>query len=388
MAQTVFVFDPAPTTAAAANDGSPADTAFQIGWDHARHGLVPPPEHLLPGHPLREGWSAGRACFGQRTAPLRSATRAWLQLRLLAWHSGRTFEDVQVTPHYLAQLATQRCPVTRQAVPQQGDASVERLQTQAGYAAGNLAMLSNTAWQARGSRDWRQAMDQAELAAHHADGRAEGLAAAQWRRLAVLISMVTPLPHAQAAALPLCVLPPNRLRLLNPIQGLQALVSLQLSRPDWRERIARLVGLLRDPALRRDFHLFFHSLLPRVWDGGRPLDAQELRQRIEDAWCQPQVLRRWYRFALHLDAERTQTLVARAAALGLGGQQQRVQVHAQAQATDGWSLDSGGLDLPAVQRGQGQAARVNCYPAPHTALPAQSPASRGRMPAAQRSLLS
>lgn len=388
MAQTAFVFDQAAApTATAAIPPAGADIAFQIGWDHARHGLVPPPEHLLPGHPLREGWNAGRACFGQRTVRPSSATPAWLQLRLLAWHTGRAFEDVQVTPHYLCQLATALCPVTRQPL-QAGSGHIERLHAQAAYAAGNLAMLSQQAWQARGQRDWQQAMDQAEAASHHADGQAEGLSAAQWRRLAVLISLVTPLPHHQAAALSLCVLPPNRLRLLNPIQGLQALVSLQLSHADWRERIARLVGLLRDPAMRRDFHLFFHSLLPRVWDGGRPLDARDLRHRTEDAWCQPQVLRRWYRFAMHLDAQSTQALVTRAVALGLGGQQQRVQVHAPAQATEGWALDSAGLDLQALQRCQGQTGRVNCYPAPQVGLALQAPVRRSRVAAAQYALLS
>jgi hypothetical protein len=390
MAQIALVFDqsPAPFGPSTPPASTRTEVGFQIGWDHARHGLLPPPEHLLPGHPVREGWSAGRACFGPRTAVVRATTQPWLHLRLTAWRTGRSFEDVQVTPHYLAQLATALCPVTREPLVAPGAGQIERLQAQAAYAAGHLAMLSVSAWQAHGQADWQQAMAQAERASHHADGRAAGLTAAQWRRLAVLISLVTPLAHHQAAALPLCVLPPNRLRLLNPIQGLQALVSLQLTHADWQARIARLVSLLRDPVLRRDFHLFFHSLLPRVWDGGRPLDARELRQRIEDAWCQPQVVRRWYRFALHLDAERTQALVVRAASMGLDGQQQRLQVHAAAQATEGWAMDSGGFDLAAVQRGQGQASRVNSYPAPAGGLALRSPVRRGRTAPAQYALLS
>ena len=52
-----------------------------------------------------------------------------------------------------------------------------------------------------------------------------------WSRLAVLMSFVTPLPHEQAARLPLLVLPPNRLRLLNPVQALQAVVTLSFTQP-------------------------------------------------------------------------------------------------------------------------------------------------------------
>ena len=36
-------------------------TGFEIGWDHARVRLTPPPSQLLAGHPVRQGWEAGRA---------------------------------------------------------------------------------------------------------------------------------------------------------------------------------------------------------------------------------------------------------------------------------------------------------------------------------------
>jgi hypothetical protein len=386
MAQTAFAFD-LPATERATP--SPSDAGFQIGWDHARHGLLPPPQHLLPGNPVREGWSAGRACFGQRTMRAHAATGSWLQLRLQAWTSGHRFEEVQVTPHFLAQLGTPVCPVTRQLLdPSTQPGHIDRVRLDAAFAAGNLAMLSGAAWQARAARPWQQAMAQAEAAAHHADRLSEGLSAAQWRRLAVLSAMVTPLPHPVAAGLPLCVLPPNRLRLLNPIQGLQALVTLQLTHADWRQRIGKLTGLLKDPVLRRDFHLFFHSLLARTWEGGRALGERELRERLEDAWCEPQVLRRWYRFAAQLDAGRTQALVEQAAAIGLAGRMQRVQVHGSAQATEGWALDTEGLDRPAAPRGPVGPARTNCYPAPNHTLPLQAAPRSPRHHASQRPLLS
>ncbi|MFX5464791.1 hypothetical protein ABTD44_20675, partial [Acinetobacter baumannii] len=83
-------------------------------------------------------------------------------------------------------------------------------------------------------------------------------------RLAVLASFVTPLSHEQAAAMPLLVLPPNRLRLFNPIQALQALVTRQLATPGWSARLSRLEALLPTDALRSDFNRFLLALAPRV----------------------------------------------------------------------------------------------------------------------------
>jgi len=232
---------------------------------------VPPAEHLLPGHPLRQGWQAGRAAFGSRTLRAGRAVQQWLGLRLAAWAQGQAFEAVEVTPNYLAQIDSRRCPITRTAL---GDAAgeggeaavIERINHRAGYAAGNLVGLSPLARQAKGGKRWDEARLAAVLAeARQADGAGpvEGLASAEWARLATLMSFATPLPHELAATLPLRVLPPNRVRLINPIQGLQALITLQLTHSGFAVRIAQLVNLLPGMELRRDFHLFFHSLLPR-----------------------------------------------------------------------------------------------------------------------------
>jgi hypothetical protein len=281
---------------------------------------------------------------------------AWLSLRLQTWQQGRAFEPVQVTPHYLSQLMQGRCPVLRQAVndgtPAAAVGVVDAVNSSAGVAAGNLAMLSTAAWAARANRRWDEARLMAVVAEAHPDGEAEGLTSPQWARLAALLSYVTPLPHAVAAGIPMRVLPTNRLRLLNPIQGLQALITLQLTHADWSERAAQLAALLPETQteLRSDFHLFFHSLLPRAWDGGRPADARALRERLEDAWAQPQVIRRWQRFASRLNAEQAEQLVARAVKLGLAGKESMVQLHGAAQATEGWALETGGYGRSSVTR--------------------------------------
>jgi len=339
---------PAGTTSQPGRD----DTAFELGWDHAHHGLVPPAEHLLPANPVRQGWEAGRASFGNRTLKPTRHVRKWLQLRLQAWKRGRAFEGVQVTPHYLAQIDTTRCPITRQALThatgEGTDASVDRVYNDAAYAAGNLAVISLRANQAKGDMRWDEARTLAVLAEARTTGAgagtADGLASAEWARMAVLMSFVTPLPHELAATLPLLVLPPNRLRLLNPIQGLQALITLLLTHPGFAARSAKLSAMLPGRELRRDYQLLFHSLLPRAWDGGRPMDTQLLRERLEDAWRSPLVLRRWQRFARQLSAEQAEALVQRAVATGLGSK--AWQVHAEAQATEGWALETAGYEMP------------------------------------------
>ena len=371
MAQAAFEFETLPASAQ-----EQPQAGFELGWDHAHYGVVPPAEHLHPAHPLRQGWEAGRASFGQRTLKPSRHVRKWLQLRLHAWLRGRSFEGVQVTPHFLAQIDTARCPVTRSALSYAtgtgSDASVDRVYNDAGYAAGNLAVISTRANQAKAGLAWHEARALAVQAEARPSGAIDGLAAAEWARLAVLMSYVTPLPHAVAATLPLLVLPPNRLRLLNAIQGLQALVTLQLAHAGWSARIVRLSQLMPDKALRRDFNLFFHSLLPRVLEGGRPTDPVALRERLEDAWRNPAVLRRWQRFALELSGEQAEKLLQRAARLGLSLGSVQVQVYAPQQATEGWALATGGYDAgraandPAPQR-RPRLAAVPSRPAPEQA---------------------
>ena len=59
MTQATLPFaDDTPTTVA---PYAPDRCGFGLGWDHARHGLLPPAQHLLPQNPLRQGWEAGSA---------------------------------------------------------------------------------------------------------------------------------------------------------------------------------------------------------------------------------------------------------------------------------------------------------------------------------------
>ncbi len=336
MAQAMFEFDTHPAD---------RETGFELGWDFAHHALTPPVEHLAIGSPLRHGWEAGRASFGARTLAPTRHVRKWLQLRLNAWRRGRTFEAVQVTPNYLRQIDVAWCPVTREALTHgtggPADASDDRVRNDAGYAAGNLAVMSARANAAKGAAGFDDALTCLRRTEAGADDDAlGGLDAAQWSRLAVLCSFVTALPHEQAGALPLLVLPPNRLRLFNPVQALQALVTRQFGRDGWSRRIARIEALLPGKPLRRDFQRFVHALLPRVLESGRHTVAQARIWALEDAWRNPLVLRCWARFSRQLDAGQAEQIVLRAGALRLdGGAMHRFTLP---QATEGWALERRG----------------------------------------------
>jgi hypothetical protein len=318
----------------------------------------------LEGTPLGQGWRAGKAVFGRRNLGTQRCTRQWLALRTLAWRQGAAFATSSITAHYLAQIHVDRCPVTRQtlggAAGLADAAVVERLNVQAGYAAGNLAVMSQRAVQARDGVDVLEATRRAHRATSN-DDEVQGLPAAAWWRLAALRSFATPLPFAQSARLPLAVLPPNRVRLLNAPQGLQALLTLQFTRPGWAARTRAIAELLPAHSLRHDFNLFIGALAPRVVEA---IAAQtDLRQALEDAWLQERVQRRWTHLALSLGEAATTALLDRAVAQGLAGVV--TLNHAPEQATEGWALAQGGR-LP---------RQIHAVTAPWAARRAESAAS-------------
>ena len=341
--------DASPNAGSVSQTATAADaTGFDIGWDHAHHGLVPPAELLLEGTPIGQGWRAGRAVFGRRTLATGRATRQWLALRTLAWRQGIGFEGQQVTAHYLAQLHTEHCPVLRRplggAAGHPDAAIVERLNPQAGYAAGNLAVMSHAAGQAREGIDVLETLRRATRA--QACGEVvEGLHAAAWWRLAALRAFAAPLPFHEAARLPLAVLPPSRVRLLNAAQGLQALVTRLFMASGWAARTRALAQLLPAHTLRHDFNLFVGALAPRVLEAGG--EALALRRALEDAWLHERVQRRWQHFVLSLGETATEALLGAATALGLAGV--RTLHHARETATDGWALPAPNRTVPAMR---------------------------------------
>ena len=295
--------------AAPANDADPGDA---IGFEYARYGMVPPAPCLWPGHPIREGWERGRRLMTRRTRPATLAVTRWLALRLAAWQRGEAFDDHQITPQVLRSLeVATHCPVTGRAL--QNDACVAPIDVARGWVAGNLVLLAPAIAERWMTIDWAIANDALARAESEPDVAVDGLPLRTWRRIVSLKSQATPLPHAQAAAIPLLVLPPNRIRLVNPIQELQAVLTLQLAVPGWGQRARGLAESL-PAALRVQFNLFFNSLLAqalRQGHGAAKSDVPEMRDALATAWGDAVVMRRWGLFASLLDADLAETLVER-----------------------------------------------------------------------------
>ena len=386
MNQAQLASAPAPAPASAPTidrlASEPADrTGFDIGWDHAHHGLVPAAELLHPGTPVCQGWMAGKAVFGRRTLAGSRHTRQWLQLRLLGWRRCIGFDTLQVTPNYLSQIDTPRCPVRRcalgGAVGQPDAAMVVRLNPNAGYAAGNLAVMSAQAAAALEATDAPEAVRHARTAEASAEPL-QGLSAAAWWRVAALRAFTTPLPFAEVARLPLALLPPNRVRLLNAAQGLQALVTQMFSSPGWSGRCRALAQLLPEHTVRHDFNLFVGAMAPRVLEAGS--EPAALRRALEDAWLQDRVQRRWQHLVLSLGEAATAALLDRAlhaAAAQPAGL--RIVQHTPDLATEGWSLSAAPV---ATTRSRAAPRQRSLSPAalraarPGTVAPPAAPALR------------
>ena len=315
-------------------------TGFEIGWDHAHHRLTPPLRHLHDHNPVRQGWSAGRAAFGSRTLKPTVAVRQWLGLRLQAWQQGEVFEGVQVNPHFLARLDGDECPVSRQPLTlgagRSSDACISRLNGAAAYAAGNLVVLSQRV------ADVHQGVDAARQAnPPNPPGQPapSPLSDDESTRLAVLASFATPLPHAQAALLALRVLPPNRARVINPVQALQVMLTLQFTQAGYARRLLALAVLMPGSEARQAFQIFMHTLLARRLSAGQAPTALALRRAMEDSWADALVNRRWQRLATRLGAADCERLLQRAGQRGLavGGSR---WLSADG-ATDGWALPAG-----------------------------------------------
>lgn len=343
-----------------------AEPGFELGWDYAHYGCVPPAEHLHPLSTVRQGWEAGRECFGRRMLQADRFVRKWLTLRLNAWLRGRAFEDTQVNPAFLRRIDVTVCPITRELLTHgtggPSDASVDRVFNDAGYAAGNLAVMSTRANRAKGAHGVDEAMafaTQAEAAPPRVvaglkatqpgeiagmtaaqAGEIAGLTAAQWARVAVLMSFVTPMAHARVAAMPLLVLPPNRLRVLNPVQSLQVLLSLQFTAGGHARRCAALAALMPSAEARYAFNAFMHTLLARRLAVGRLTDARAERHAVEDLWRDPLVYRRWQRLSHGLTAADCDRIGRAAADRGLAGR--GVRWLTDDAATEGWALATRG----------------------------------------------
>ncbi|MEX8497453.1 hypothetical protein [Leptothrix ochracea] len=314
---------------------------FELGLDHARHGLAPPSKFRIVGHPVCEGWASGLSTHA--TKPLRRlngpgpslAMRHWLRLRLNAWCHGEGVDLRTFTPDLLEKIvprnhpeAASYCPITRCALrgidhhlqeKTPHDAKVVRINTALAWSEGNvmlvgrnaadalaklptaptqrlqhaLTLLQQLRQQPKGSSSVSQSTGQAMI---------DGLHAGQWARMGVMLSLSTPLKHQQAAALPLLVLPPHCLQPINPIQDVQALLTTLWLSPGWSRRRQQIEMLIDRPQPYRTLRRFLDLFVQRLMKSAHPDQPLMWRWAIEDTWRHTDVLQHWHQFALQIDA--------------------------------------------------------------------------------------
>jgi hypothetical protein len=293
----------APADAASGPAGFETE-GIRIGWEHARYLIAPPADHLHAGHPVRQGWEAGRAAFAGRTLTPTRAARLWLALRLQAWLRGSTFDEWWVTPRFVARIDVARCPVAQVALTHNPagaesatDAVLMPLQARAGCVAGNLAVVSRQVAQARAALS---PQDMAHIVQRLATGEVTSVAGMElpaWRRLQALTSLATPLAHEHAAAQPLHVLPPPRVRLLNPVQGLQAVLTMVFTGPGYARQLTDLGAWMPNAQARRAYFLFMNAMLARRLSARGAVPPALVRHAMEQAWSHPLVQQRWQALA-------------------------------------------------------------------------------------------
>lgn len=306
---------------------------WQLGYDHARCHVPLPSAHLHPDSPLFQGFHAAlQAGLSSQQREVAAGTRVWLALRLQAWTEGLPYEEQLLTPHYLRQLRRNTCPVTRQSLHDEHghphQRSWARLRQDLGYAAGHLVQMSRTATQALQGRSAAQLQAIAERLAIDASTQ-EGLDAAAWSRLAALVRMVQ--AHEETPD-PLPVLPPNRLRLLNPQHALQAWITRQLALPGWAARGNVLAQALPNEDARSAAQALVASLAPHALRLPQH-QGKELQWLLEDLWRDVRVQRRWVSLMTTVQGLDLETLLLRLPApTGC-----HLEHHAEAGATEGWT---------------------------------------------------
>jgi hypothetical protein len=264
----------------------------------------------------------------------------WWRLQGRARRAGQAVEPLLVTPDFLARIDVPCCPVTREPIGR-STAQVLPLRDDASVAAGHLATVGARAAAAPAGRwtdAWAEADRQGAAGAGNPDrgDPTTTLDSRQWRRLALLRAFVSPLTPAQAAVLPLLVLPPPRLRVLSPVQGLQAALTLALQAPQRATVLGGLADSIADGDRRQALRVFVLTLLARCPNDLASHDDWAQRHALEDLWHDPLLARRWERLALRLDEAAAELLLA-TLQRALGGAR-RWRALPAVDAVDGWDL--------------------------------------------------
>lgn len=292
------------------------ETAFELGWDFGHYAVAPCEEWRRSVPALAEGYSAGRRHFSGRSLASDPFIRKWLRVRASAMVRGRICHE-SVTPAYLRSIAPDYCPVTRErlvyAVERFDDGcaaklwTVDRLNNDAGYIAGNLVVMSQKANVAKADLDFRELRTKAMASGACID---PGLSQQEWGRLAYLSSLTLGTADwREAASLPMLVTVPPGVFLSH------SLAAMQLKLAQMPMRAARQEGAaawakqfkgkhLQKAALQVADAYYVSFQLQQRRNPGNPW-----QWAAADAWLNPAVFDFWKRLVRALDDDDMRALV-------------------------------------------------------------------------------
>lgn len=307
---------------------------FEIGWDHALHGMAPPADAPKP---VLDGYKSAQE-HGQRRKATTRYERKWVRLRYSAWLRARVVAAA-VTPAFLQRLDSGRCPVTRQALTydQPGDThfSYDRLNNDGAYAPGNLAVMSVRANEAKGAHSFDEV-----VAFSRKSEPTKGLAPAEWARLAALMAWPCLALTNLFARVPAASLPSRCVPVL-PHARLQLLVLRDLYGGEGR-LLGRIRRACQDARAEQALHKLVCKLRRKERRGAADLYLM---------WADPTVFRL---FEAWLDAlgPQGEARMAELTAAALRDSSDRMGIL----IAETWSLETAGY-LPASERGRAALAK-------------------------------
>jgi hypothetical protein len=132
-------------------------------------------------------------------------------------------------------------------------------------------------------------------------------------------------------------------RLLNPLQGVQALLTMVFMAPGYARSLTDLGALMPHAQARRAYFMFMNAMLARRLSARGSVPREQVRAVMEQAWSHPLVQQRWASLAQTLKPAQAERVLRLAAQRSAGGPGVAWRWTEEAAATEGWALEAQGL---------------------------------------------
>ena len=263
---------------------------FEIGYDHAVYGA-----HIMENFKLdaesisiiEAGFLEGQRKFEGRPRASNIFIRKWLHLRISAWTRGRIFDE-HITPDYLAAINVSICPITRMELTKgklaDSDWSVDRIINNAGYARGNLAVMSSKANLAKGTL-----LPDDILGIIRSGEARDGLTPIEWARMACMTAYI----DDRRSVLPLLLMPPPKMLIANihiPFQMMLMYSAAGYSSPQGYQKMRAAIP---GKSAKRAMDEFFMLAIGKLRGADKCNSYQSFFLHAGDAWQDGKLMARF-----------------------------------------------------------------------------------------------